>query len=244
MKLKQAAVLSVLWVLIALSVSACSEKGDEYFNAVVTKVTEGGYTVEPFKGEAILKKASVIALSDTVLSTNEVPDLKPGDTARIVWNGKVEKGEPASLGTVFAVYRLPPLYSEELYQAKNKYIGDASADGRLFGLLSDCFNIGEERTTELQTSEEPYTYIIHFKSEPDTRRMYQAAGCLLALIENCGEVRWDYPSDGGGVKESKSLTAESAEELLGIEHIAEYGKNEESLSQLLDTLCRLPEINR
>ncbi|MCB6609086.1 DUF4825 domain-containing protein [[Clostridium] symbiosum] len=244
MKLKQAAVLSVLWVLIALSVSACSEKGDEYFNAVVTKVTEDGYTVEPFKGEAILKKASVIALSDTVLSTNEVPDLKPGDTARIVWNGKVEKGEPASLGTVFAVYRLPPLYSEELYQAKNKYIGDASADGRLFGLLSDCFNIGEERTTELQTSEEPYTYIIHFKSEPDTRRMYQAAGCLLALIENCGEVRWDYPSDGGGVKESKSLTAESAEELLGIEHIAEYGKSEESLSQLLDTLCRLPEINR
>ena len=51
MKLKQAAVLSVLWVLIALSVSACSEKGDEYFNAVVTKVTEDGYTVEPFKGK-------------------------------------------------------------------------------------------------------------------------------------------------------------------------------------------------
>ena len=74
--------------------------------------------------------------------------------------------------------------------------------------------------------------------------MYQAAGCLLALIENCGEVRWDYPSDGGGVKESQSLTAESAEELLGIEHIAEYGKSEESLSRLLDTLCRLPEINR
>lgn len=244
MKLKQAAVLSVLCIFMALSVSACSEKGNEYFNAVVTEVTEDGYTVEPFKGEEILKKASVIALSDTVFSTNEVPDLKPGDTARIVWNGKVEKGEPASLGTVFAIYSLPPLYSKELYQAKNKYIGDASADGRLFGLLSDCFNIGEERTTELQTSEEPYTYIIHFKSEPDNRRMYQAAGCLLALIENCGEVRWDYPSDGDGVKESESLTAESAEELLGIEHIAEYGESEESLSQLLDTLCRLTEINR
>lgn len=243
MKLKQAAVLSVLCVLMTLSVSACSEKGDEYFNAMVTKVTEDGYTVEPFKGEAILKKASVIALSDIVLSTNEVPALQPGDTVRIVWNGKVEKGEPASLETVFAIYNLPPLYSKELFQAKNKYIGDASADGRLFGLLSDCFNIGEERTTELQTSEEPYTYIIHFKSEPDTRRMYQAAGCLLALIENCGEVRWDYPS-GDGVKESESLTAESAEALLGIEHIEEYGESEESLSQLLDTLCRLTEINR
>ena len=244
MKLKQAAVLSVLCAIIALSVSACSDKGSEYFNAVVTEVTEDGYTVVPFKGEEILKKASVIALSDTVFSTNEVPDLKPGDTARIVWGGKVNEGETASLETVFAIYNLPPLYSKELFQAKNKYIGDASADGRLFGLLSDCFNIGEERTTELQTSEEPYTYIIHFKSEPDTRRMYQAAGCLLALIENCGEVRWDFPSDGGGVKESQSLTAESAEELLGIEHIAEYGKSEESLSQLLDTLCRLPEINR
>lgn len=244
MKLKQTAVLSALCIFMALSASACSEKGGDYFNAVITEATEGGYIIEPFKGEEILKKASSIRLPDTVLSTSSIPELQPGDTARIVWSGKVNKGEPASLETVSAVYSLPPLYSKELYQAKNPSIGDASADGRLLGLLSDCFNIREERSTELQTSEEPYLYMIHFKSEPDSRRMYQAAGCLLALIENCGEVRWDYPSDGEGVREIKSLTAESAEELLGIENIKEYGESEESLSKLLEALCRLTDINR
>lgn len=43
---------------------------------------------------------------------------------------------------------------------------------------------------------------VHFESEPDLRRMSQTACSLLALIGNCGEIRWDYPSKGSDVKKA------------------------------------------
>ena len=180
MKLLRTVALFAICLTALLSAAGCSEKGTESFNAVITEITEDGITARPFEDEEMLKKASVIRLDQSVLSANPVPDFLPGDTARIVWNGKVKKGEPASLEHVFAVYSLPPLYSEELFNARNEYIGDAPADGRLLGLLAEYFNIEEKRSLELQTSGEPYTMTVHFESEPDLRRMSQTACSLLA----------------------------------------------------------------
>ena len=110
MKLLRTVALFAICLTALLSAAGCSEKGTESFNAVITEITEDGITARPFEDEEILKKASVIRLDQSVLSANPVPDFLPGDTARIVWNGKVKKGEPASLEHVFAVYSLPPLY--------------------------------------------------------------------------------------------------------------------------------------
>lgn len=241
MKLLRTVTLFAL-CLAMLSASGCSEKGTKYFNGVITDVTDEGLTARPFEGEEILKKADAIRLESSVLSTNPIPGFLAGDTARIVWDGKVIKGEPASLEHVFAIYSLPPLCSEELFNARNEFIGDASADGRLLGLLTDCFNIEEKRTLELQTSEEPYSLLIHFESEPDLRRMHQVSCSLLALIENCGEIRWDYPSKGGDVKESICVSTADAEELLQLDKLKEYGKTEESLRRLLENIVRLTEV--
>lgn len=244
MKLLRTVALFAICLTALLSAAGCSEKGTESFNAVITEITEDGITARPFEDEEILKKASVIRLDQSVLSANPVPDFLPGDTARIVWNGKVKKGEPASLEHVFAVYSLPPLYSEELFNARNEYIGDAPADGRLLGLLAEYFNIEEKRSLELQTSGEPYTMTVHFESEPDLRRMSQTACSLLALIGNCGEIRWDYLSKGSDVKEGVSITTADAEELLQLEDLKKYGETEESLHRLLENIVRLTEINR
>ena len=108
MKLLRTVALFAICLTALLSAAGCSEKGTESFNAVITEITEDGITARPFEDEEILKKASVIRLDQSVLSANPVPDFLPGDTARIVWNGKVKKGEPASLEHVFAVYSLPP----------------------------------------------------------------------------------------------------------------------------------------
>jgi beta-lactamase regulating signal transducer with metallopeptidase domain len=85
---------------------------------------------------------------------------------------------------------------EELYDSKNPYIGDASADGRLLKAL----HVGSlgAYTIELQTSEEPYVLTVCFENEPEDpetveREMSGIANILLALIDNCGEVRWSYP---------------------------------------------------
>ncbi len=52
--------------------------------------------------------------------------------------------------------------ANELYRARNPYIGDASADGRLSGTLGISRELGSFKN-ELQTSGEPYGWTLNFE---------------------------------------------------------------------------------
>ena len=73
--------------------------------------------------------------------------------------------------------------------------------------------------------------------------MSQTACDLLALIGNCGEIRWDYPSKGARCKEGVSITTADAEELLQLEDLKKYGGNRGIASPgFLRTLYGLPRL--
>lgn len=123
----------------------------------------------------------------------------------------------------------------DLYEAGNPYIGDAPANGRLMEVISEYFGgFGPGATTELQTSEEPYCLTLHFSGEPDERAMWRNAVFLLALIENCGEVDWDYTA--GDEKTTVYVPAADVNRILEIEDIKEYGTSAAKVQELLDIM--------
>ena len=75
-----------------------------YFNAKVLEVKKNNILVEPLEGEAERNSASQIYVSTDVISTIPVPDLKKGDTVRIVYNGEIQETFPAQISKVFAIY--------------------------------------------------------------------------------------------------------------------------------------------
>lgn len=86
--------------------------------------------------------------------------------------------------------------ANELYKAKNPYIGDASANGRLAGLVGISRSLGNFKN-ELQTSKEPYGWTLEFEDSTSNsavfeERMKGYACMLIALTGNLGEVEWNY----------------------------------------------------
>lgn len=125
----------------------------------------------------------------------------------------------------------------DLYEAANPYIGDVSADGELMGVIAEHLGgFGTGAITELQTDEEPYSLILHFSEEPDANAMWRNAVLLLALIENCGEVDWDYVSQDE--KMNFYVPVEDVNDILGMEDIKEYGTSAEKVEELLGLLER------
>ena len=75
-----------------------------FFNAKVLEVNDKNILVEPLEGEKERNSASKIYVSTDVISTTPVPDLKKGDTVRIVYNGEIQETFPAQISKVFAIY--------------------------------------------------------------------------------------------------------------------------------------------
>lgn len=177
-------------------------------------------------------------------------------------NLSVANGENTEAGTEETAQVIPAAL--ELFEAANPYIGDASANGRLLGMIA-TYNGGLEQkfTTELQTSEEPYVLTLHFEREPDETKMWKNAILFLALTENCGEVHWDYPatiatavtSIPGTEKNAPEeenpvqfepyetdtmitfyVSVEDANENLGVDNIKEYAASAQKVEELLAML--------
>lgn len=87
---------------------------------------------------------------------------------------------------------------EKLLEARNPYMGDASANGKLVKLVLDHYHMDQGWTMELQTTYLPCGLTLHLDQAPDNITMQKAAGLLLGLIDNCYSVSWDYPVDGQG----------------------------------------------
>lgn len=157
--------------------------------------------------------------------------------------------------------RVESEYSEEallLYENRNPYVGDISADGEVIRAIREClpeFAEVQAYKTELQTTEEPYQF--HFIMEESTEdspklaaeqeaalteRMVPAATLMLALIDNLGEVAWSC-----WVEQENSDTyalviwdLEQAESYYGIKDLKEYSASAEKVQELLEILEERP----
>lgn len=91
--------------------------------------------------------------------------------------------------------------ANELLEAKNPYIGDPSADGKIIRLLT-WPEEAKLNGTELQTSTEPYGITLDILTDSDIQtfikdyigssQYYQNALVMLALIDNCGSVSFRF----------------------------------------------------
>ncbi len=137
-----------------------------------------------------------------------------------------------------------PDYARQLYDSRNPYVGDASADGALLSALNVSGELGNY-TMELDTKAEPYVLRIGFTDKVTeavklNHTMRKNAVVLLALIDNLSEVQWYYSyldqEFGGGGSFLGSLTAEEAAEAYGVTSVKDYAASVESFRTLLESL--------
>ena len=128
-----------------------------------------------------------------------------------------------------------------VYEAKNPYVGDMPANGRLVQALGFT-NVLGGATTELQTAAEPYGWTFHFTDAVRNSLIFdeqmRAYACvLIAMTENLSEVRWTYTvelSEGAVVREN-SITAEECCDMAGAD-IKSFAESPEKVQELLDIL--------
>lgn len=132
--------------------------------------------------------------------------------------------------------------AKQLFDVKNPYIGDAAANEVVLTRIQKVVGAWGSYTQELQTEKEPYVLILHFQEMPKEDILWKGACLYLALTENAGEVRWDYPintkEEDGEDKDyyTASVSLEDAKEEWNIKDIKEYGKSAEKLEELLELL--------
>lgn len=139
-----------------------------------------------------------------------------------------------------SVHKMPERksFAEELYAAKNPYIGNNSADGKLLGLL----RVGSfgRYTFEIKSDAHPYTLTIrmmytsgNFDEAVFKDVMKKNALLLLALIDNCELVEWTYPTSAGS--QYDALGVEYANTMAGTD-IKKAAKKEETFIALCDKM--------
>lgn len=128
----------------------------------------------------------------------------------------------------------------KLFEAKNPYIGNMSANGRIANILMISENLGGYKNF-LKTNEEPYSWKLIFAKELKpgeeeffNSKMTSCAFVLLALVDNVSIIEWEYEVSLSGENEKKSfvVTKEEASIVLG-DNIKNYSVSYEELQKLL-----------
>lgn len=132
-------------------------------------------------------------------------------------------------------------YAQQLFENKNAYIGDASANGKVLNLLNIAEELGSY-SVELKTDETPYWIKLNFESHVSDRdtfdlKILDKAFLILALIDNANEVQCSYPSteDGEDTLITVYVTQKQATDTLG-KDIKSFAESEESIQELLNKL--------
>ena len=127
----------------------------------------------------------------------------------------------------------------KLYEAKNPYVGDMSANVNIASLLRVGNRVGSF-TNELQTDAEPYGWTlilddpIAAENEKSTKEEMRRCSCvLLAEIENLGTVSWKYETEAG--EKTFTVTAADASKLAG-QDIKACAASASELQNLLNEL--------
>lgn len=127
----------------------------------------------------------------------------------------------------------------KLYEAKNPYVGDMSANANIASLLRVSNRVGSF-TNELQTDAEPYGWTLLLEEpvaqekEAGIKEEMQKCSCVfLAEIENLGSVTWKYETEAG--KETFTVTTANASKLAG-QDIKTCAVSASELQKLLNIL--------
>ena len=137
----------------------------------------------------------------------------------------------------------------DLYQSRNPYVGDISADGRSVQAARAVLGINDGALisygTQLQTSEEPYgwTFLnVQISSSDNVERLHQEMkqlGCLLiAVIDNLGYVSFEYSVDGAeNADGNTTLTVTEADvDAMAGQSVKAMAQTPEGLQQLVDLI--------
>lgn len=136
----------------------------------------------------------------------------------------------------------------DLYQSRNPYVGDISADGRSVQAARAVLGINDGALisygTQLQTSEEPYgwTFLnVQISSSDNVERLHQEMkqlGCLLiAVTDNLGYVSFEYSVDGAeNADGNTTLTVTEAD----VDAMA--GQSVKAMAQTPEGLQKLVEL--
>lgn len=152
---------------------------------------------------------------------------------RILWDGGVSID-----GTV-----------SDLYQSRNPYVGDTSADGRSVLAARAVLGINDGGLlyygTQLQTSEEPYgwTFLnVQISSTENVERLQQEMkklGCLLiAVTDNLGYVSFEYSVDGAeNTDGNTTLTVTEADaDVMAGQSVKEMAQTPAGLQKLVEMI--------
>ena len=127
--------------------------------------------------------------------------------------------------------------TSEVYQTKHAYIGDMPENFQTATALNQAENLGAF-TNELQTSKEPYGWKLLLEEDiPKSRRkgkeelMKSYACVLLAVIDNLGEVSYEYRSNG--TVYTLSVQEDEASGVAG-QNIKECGQDIVQLQKLME----------
>lgn len=128
--------------------------------------------------------------------------------------------------------------ANDLFVARNPYVGDISADGKLVQALELAKELGNA-TTELQTEKEPYGWTFHFidsvKNSASFEEKMKNYGCvLIALTDNLSEVHWTYTVElaEGPVERHGSITEQECSVLVG-SPVKSFAESPEKVQELL-----------
>lgn len=137
----------------------------------------------------------------------------------------------------------------DLYQSRNPYVGDTSADGRSVQAARAVLGINDGALlcygTQLQTSEEPYgwTFLnVQIYSSDNVERLQQEMkqlGCLLiAVTDNLGYVCFEYSADGtGNADENTTLTITEADaDAMAGQSVKEMAQTPAGLQKLVELI--------
>lgn len=137
----------------------------------------------------------------------------------------------------------------DLYQSRNPYVGDISADGRSVQAARAVLGINDGALisygTQLQTSEEPYgwTFLnVQISSSDNVERLHQEMkqlGCLLiAVTDNLGYVSFEYSVDGAeNADGNMTLTVTEADvDAMAGQSVKAMAQTPEGLQQLVDLI--------
>lgn len=166
---------------------------------------------------------------------------RSGDFKVVLDFDEIGSGVNASGVTVKADGTVIGSMANAVYEAKNPYVGDMSANGKLVQALGLTSALGGA-TNELQTAEEPYGWTFHFVESPRNsvtfdERMRKYACVLIAMTGNLSEVHWTYTvelAEEGVVRES-SITAQECSDMVG-EDIKSFSESPEKVQELLTIL--------
>lgn len=129
--------------------------------------------------------------------------------------------------------------ANRLYDARNPYIGDASANGRLAQTLGIANELGNF-TNELQTSAQPYGWTLRFSDSAGNSAVFDEkmkgfACVLLALTDNLGEVHWEYTIElsDKAVTRTRTVTTDDCAAFLGAP-VKQFGDSPQKVQELLE----------